>query len=353
MKIKGSFVARDQNKIISSGENLIVNNGKKIFFDWFTHQSYVNHGNDYVYQGKSLSSQRFLTSDQFTISGNSSNGIQQFWDTVSKATIYNGNTIYLQIVGSYINLSGLMLYLPYNKNTTNYQCCDYLFRYKIYTSYYQYGYANQNNLWTLQKIGINTTKSTDPKSNQKVIRFQSSNSVDGYIQEVKSIKIVFNSFVQDKNINLIGIGILSKTPYYNVPCVIGLGASNKSPLQTDTNLSDPICKLFVNSQKCSAQYYQQNNSETVCRTFDLNNFSQEQLQNIKSINIIYRTRMGYSQYNGIDFAQIGLFYSGGTVVFSQGADSCRRMFSHGIFDSVWSKDSDQIVDIQYTLSFQV
>jgi hypothetical protein len=44
--------------------------------------------------------------------------------------------------------------------------------------------------------------------------------------------------------------LLEKTPYPNVPCVIGLGTSKAEPSLTDTDLGNVVCKLFVNKQLC-------------------------------------------------------------------------------------------------------
>ena len=245
-------------------------------------------------------------------------------------------------------------------NTNGWDSYARIYRYKIYTSQDSYQNANSNNSWTLQKVCINTVKSNAKVSNQKMIRFEDSTSVDNYIPNVRSIKIVFINLSERTDSsywnNLSGIGVMCKQAVYNVPCVIGLGSSSIEPTIMDRFLNQEVCKLFVNSQKCYINYKQNssigtNNSSLV--KFNLNNIPTENINDISCINIVYRSRMNYSEYNDIDFNEIGLFYSKERIDYLSTASTCNQMFSHGVFNNSWRKNSEQIIDIQYTLCISV
>lgn len=370
MKIIGSFLAKNQHgKIISSGENLIVNNGKKIICDWLIgKQLNYNYNDDdqttQVYRGVDLSNERFLNSEQYNVySDYIAAGFQQFWSTNSISYMPNQSVIYFQVNGQPIKLSGLFFNLFSTTSIYSDISNHCRYQYKIYTSPYEYSYSQVNNLWTMCKLSSNSIASninTNNKHNfQKVVRFDSANSVDYYIQNVKSIKIVFlncYNYNDYYKLPLHGIGLLKKNNSPNVPCVIGLSNSSHQPNVIDTKLhGQNVYKFFVNSQKA---YFE--NQDGKKRNVQLKKFySQDQMNrffsqggnsSVKSINIVYRIRLNYQQCNGIDINQIGLFFSNRRVDYTATAQTCAQLFSYGKFENVWRKSSDQIIDIQYTIS---
>lgn len=364
MKIRGSFSAIDQfGGVISKGDNLIVNTGKQIFLNWLTHQGFQNSDQEQFYQGKSLSSQRFLTADQIVVSndGEQLGDIKTFWSN-SNATqikpqdaVYN---LYLNFIEP-IKLSGLFMCLDYLSNEMgSYNFCYSQYVISVYTSQYEVSTAKSNKLfWTLRKNY--SPDLINGKNIQNMIRFQTATSVDGYIKNVRSIKIVFRNLYAYRHgnsysyIKLKGIGVLAKEPYCNVPCVIGLGqTTNSSVSVADTSLYDKnFEKFYVTSQKCVVS---DSNGESVQSWGGLQKiYSYAQLANVTRIDIIYRSRLGYQDCINREFNEIGLFYSEGQVDAIKGTNQCTKLFSHGLFDQLWEKKDNQIIDIQYVLSIEI
>ena len=299
MKIRGSFSAIDQfGNLISKGDNLIVNNGKQIFLNWLTHQGFQNNEQEQFYQGKSLSSQRFLTADQIEVSNDVGQlgDIKTFWsgnDTQihPQNAVYN---LYLNFIKP-IKLSGLFMCLNYLSGnalgTSDFGYSQYVI--SVYTSQYEVSKAKSNNLfWTLRK---NYSPDLIKQKNiQNMIRFQSATSVDGYIKNVRSVKIVLRNLYAYaggsyyiKPLSFKGIGVLAKEPYCNVPCAIGLGKTTKSSVSVvDTSLYDnQFEKFYVTSQKCVVS---DSNGESVSDWGGLQKiYSYDQLKNITKIDIIY------------------------------------------------------------------
>lgn len=357
MQINGNIQIYANKKLITTGKNLITNSGKSIFLDWLSHGSYYK-ANLYkqnrlsnLYSGVSLSSQRFATGITY-MSTNSNidlSVLSQFQYTNNSTSIAN-DTIYMQLEGL-TNISGICI----NASTdgTNYQ---YAREVKIYYSTQQVAIADNENKWNLVKIALNNFLDTSGNSSFKVIRFDNTDTADGYIY-ARSFKLQFDGYNNNYKLKLNGIGLLQKTPYPNVPCAIGLGNGVRTPQLTDTQLTSSICKLFVNKQLCQ---YEKNNivngvQTTEFKKLDLNHKSSEiQDLGINKINIVYISRIDYNQYNNRQFTEIGLFYPSSQVDYQKGADrSCNMMFSHGLFDQSWSKNNSQIIDIKYIISITV
>lgn len=378
MQINGNIQVYSDGKLISKGSNLITNSGKAVFLNWLAHPSYQNatlytqNRSSQTYSGASLSSQRFVSNLTFTLSGSeqSTDGLSMF-QSDSNAVSIKGQTLYISLK-QLTNICGMYINCKAN-NTTYY----YANRVKIYYSTDQVAQANLNGTWKLVKISLNSFADASQMSASKMIRFDSIYTTDGYIT-AKSFKLQFvGCNDHDYRVSLRGVGLLQKIPYPNVPCAIALGTGKNTPLLTDTQLSSHICTLFVNKQLCNYQKviteegeeiigqssssdytessYNTSHQTTSLVKIDLNNKlpSKTQLDGVTKINVVYVARLNYYQYNNIQFNQIGLFYPSSQAIYESGANTCDTMFSHGLFESAWLKDSTQIVDIKYTISITV
>lgn len=372
MEINGNIQVYSGSQLIAQGENLITNTGKSIFLDWLSHNSYQNseqYINDRlhkIYNGASLSDQRFVSNLTFTLEKNidednssdgstqqSVSGLKMFY-SVDNAIDINNQTLYASfdvernISGVYINAQG-------STNHSDNYC--YANEVKIYYSTETSTVANISGKWKLLKVVMNNfIDSSNQQSSSKLIRFDSINTADGYIK-AKSFKFEFVG-LHDYKIKLRGIGFLEKLPYPNIPCVIGLGSGKNTPTLSDTKLSQQVCKLFVNKQLCKYEKTTENldgTKTTQLIQFDLNSRlpNKEDLAGVNKINIIYISRINYSQYNNIQFNEIGLFFSKKQTDYQKNALSVDQMFSHGLFSEGWVKDSSQLIDIKYTISITV
>lgn len=358
MQINGNIQVYDGKKLITKGQNLITNVGKNIFLDWLSHNSYqqavlYNQSRaSKIYSGVSLSSERFIPNLTFNLEGSqqSVTGLNMFQSTSDAINIKN-QTLYItldqlrNISGIYINAKGSNTSLYYSNHV------------KIYYSTETVVQANQNNTWKLIKYVLNSYIDSSEQSASKMIRFDSMYTTDGYVA-AKSFKLQFDGYGNENYILLLrGIGLLQKIPYPNVPCVIGLGIGKLEPKLTDVQLTSQACKLFVNKQLCNYQKTTVINGvqTTQFLKLDVNGKMPNELKEsgINKINVVYVARINYNQYNNIQFNQIGLFFPSNQVSYQNGANSCTQMFSHGLFQEGWKKDSTQLIDIKYTISITV
>lgn len=350
MNIDGKFQVYEGDKLISKGTNLITQKGRNILLNWLLHDSKRDNSQPIIYNGTSFSSQRFLTTNTSDLSSSeitvSNSNVATFWDNTTATDITTG-TITIDINSRSIKLAGLYLYWSSNNFNSdwNYQ---YIQRMQIYTSEQTSAYAEENSKWTFRKIAM-SCRIDSTVSKSKMIRFDSAYTTDGYIDNVKSIKIKLYSYNNNQSSRLYGVGVLQKTPYPNVPCVIGLGTGNTQPTISDLSLTQPR-KFFVNNQYATIDCLNGSSSN-----INLNAALKDELlqKNIQQVNVVYVSRLNYAQCNGIEFKQIGLFYSNNQVDLSNGPNTCSQMFSHGLFDTPWFKTNQQIIDIKYTISISV
>lgn len=373
MKIKGTFYAKNQNgEIVGKGQNVIVQNGLNIFSNWLSYNNYTNY-NCSKYNGLQLSTQHFVSPSDLITSDSDNlsffNIKENFQEQNKYLTFNNGDKIYIQTTQQkgFIELSGLFLH-TYSNVATSYQNNYYNFHIYIYTSNYNYSYAEQNKLWILQKIALNVSNSEE-LSQQKIIRFETTDSVNRTIQNVKSIKIVIKQIYGQNyaDFYIRSIGILEKNKYANTPCSIALGTSNIDATINDKQLNNPYCKLFVNTQKTNLIYQQiettvgtqttenpkYKKAIDVQKILDIDQQLDTTIYQAKGFQIIYKSRIGYSQCNDIEFKQIGLFYPKEKADYFIGVSTCEQLFSHGVFETPWSKTSDTLIDIYYIITILI
>ena len=365
MQIKGNIQVYCGDKLISRGQNLITNTGKQIFLDWLANSSYQNAGNytlnkiNSVYSnGVSLSSQRFVSDLSFQLYNGDTKDSQSLTDlsmfqNISNAIDVINQTLYISMINTR-NICGI--YINATGDSVGWNCAKQL---KVYYSTQDISKSNTDNSWKLIKVIYTNCLDSSQLSTSKMVRFDSRYTTDGYVN-AKSFKIQFDGYSTYRT-KLRGIGLLEKTPYPNVPCVIGLGTSKVEPSLTDTDLGNVVCKLFVNKQLCGYEKTKEVvNTQNVVQSvtqfvkLDLNSTipSEAQLSGINKINIIYISRLNYNQYNNIEFNEIGLFYPSKQVDYTNIA-TCDKLFSHGLFSQSWKKNSTQLIDIKYTISITV
>lgn len=356
MKIKGSFVVKDvYGNILSQGQNVITNTGRRLICEWLSHKSYINQDNT-IFNGKSLSSQHFVPFNQLDcyIGQRSLIDLFKSFNNNRQGNTYEvvqtDSTIYFQFKEK-INLSGILFYGYFSNdsngnfdtNLANPYFTIFTSDEPISSSVSSSSSSVNSQHWVKQKNFImpwnnnlsdviatnnNTILKHNYYKNCKVIRFDNTQQTNKIIENVKSMKIVYNKSDNNLNCNFIlrGLGVLNGTPYYNPPCVIGLGSNDTEAKITDNSLIDnEAIKWFITKHK-----FVENN----------NNFK-----------ITYNIRINRDEGNNKQFKEIGLFFNDGQQINSgDQPNNINNLFSRGIFNTPWSKTNSDLVDVDYTIT---
>lgn len=357
MNIKGKFEVTLMNqktfeseKIV--GENLITNIGKKYIHNWLKIDNYstYSYNNDPLSGGKTVFNEKIVS-----------------YNEIQAKSYWTGTNSYLNSKNP-----DLCLYSP-SKNSSTYAFISNYYTYNfegmnesykressIYfdfenlksikkivlqcnpTYYYEtsngYGCqleistspktSSENSDWTVRKYimlpsdwnikykkdanGYNTSEIDLQQLFDLPIYFGDRNDPEKSIENVKSIRITPAYY----GIKIYNAVFFEDVNYPVPPCIIGLGTSSVTPSVNDVGLGNKVCTLLA---KCT----------------------------VNEKNVVYRTRLGIREFNGNTFNEIGLYCFDGALPYS---GQKLKLFSHGLFDSSWTKTQDIIADIKYILT---
>ena len=365
MNIKGEFEVTLLNQktfetTFFKGENLITEFGKKHLTNWLKHDNYSDFSylSDKLSGGKTFLNEKIISYTEISATNYYTDNLSsRFQSKNSNDCLYaplKDSSTY-SLIGNYdysrfesmndSHRKECSIYFNFSENKSIkkiiLQCspCNYTgtsngsgCQLEISTSP---NHSDDNINWTIRKHAmlpanwnVKYEKDTNGYNTSKIdlsalydlpIYFGDRNDPEKSIQNVKSIRITPSY----QGIKIYRIVFVEEVDYPSPPCIIGLGTSDVTPDVKDVDLGNRVCTLLA---KCNC--IQEENSLPY---------------------VTYRTRLGIKEYNGNIFREIGLYCTDDGVLPYKG--SKLNLFSHGLFENPWEKNSDVIADIKYTLTF--
>lgn len=350
MKVNGKFDVIDVStgKRISGGENIFTNYGKQHFCNWLLHDNYsddvAGDGLHIGQGGRSISDMRIVPYTDVAVkrvgthsyvenpdycmyphNANYSNYLRlypnnRYWNEQSGT--YNDlyGTIFFEFTSA-ISLQAIQMLVT---NINGWSCSH---RMQFSTSPDTFITAQANNTWTPVKYEAAPSDYAwgDWPNSLMMYRFDTKTHPNKILTNVRSFRIrtCWWDWGQRWG-DYRGVWFMQANPYPNTPSAIAIGTSDTAPTAGDTVLGAESLKKFILKHKT-----------------------------VNDNQVKYTMRIDKSEGNSTTFKEVGLFVNptaGDYIGGDHQASVCTGMMSRGLFSPTWSKTSDQVIDIDYTLT---
>ena len=352
MDIKGKFEVKLLNQKTFEvktfkGENLITNVGKSYLSKWLMH-SVLSGKTDEILNNSGEDSELLEVKNNTIVATNQNTGRDSDCRSKYSQNCLQDNDSYSFIYNSYYNFNSTNTY--FRQESSIYFEFDTPKKIKKIIMKAVPTDANENNGSYYGSYLEVSTSSSNPKSTDWQIRKYAKVAKYHNLKQDNSYDYVYDTenasdlviYLGDRNdperaventksiritpyyygMKIYNIAFFEEVDYPSPPCVIGLGTNSITPDVKDVDLGKRVSTLLA---KCIYEEDENNNPK-----------------------VIYRTKLGIKECNGNVFKEIGLFCVKDGVLPYKGQKL--ELFSHGLFETPWEKNSDIVADIKYILS---